>query len=203
MGIRTNITIILLSLGVLLAFLPERGKINLKEKPETLSAFISGEKGQISADQLAKMIADDDTTMRIIDLRSAEEYSHESLPGAINIPFDVLTGRDPSTCLLSGKGRNIFCSDSSFIASYALVIAVAAGYENSLVLSGGMKEWYRTVMNSSFTGERITPRENALFEARSRAKRKFISYNSLPDSLRFNFLGNSAGAAKKLDGGCE
>ena len=38
-------------------------------------------------------------------------------------------------------------------------------------MKGGLNEWFNTVMNSSFTGERISARENALFETRTRAKK--------------------------------
>ena len=41
-------------------------------------------------------------------------------------------------------------------------------------------------MNSTFTGERISARENALFETRTRARKMFTEINSLPDSLKMN-----------------
>jgi hypothetical protein len=58
-------------------------------------------------------------------------------------------------------------------------------------------------MNSSFTGEKITARENARFEARTRAKKMFTEMNSLPDSLKVKFFQTKHLTAKKLDGGCE
>jgi hypothetical protein len=58
-------------------------------------------------------------------------------------------------------------------------------------------------MNSSFSGERISARENALFETRTRAKKLFAEMNSLPDSLKMKYVNSKHLAAKKLDGGCE
>ena len=55
-------------------------------------------------------------------------------------------------------------------------------------MKGGLNEWFNTVMNSSFTGERISARENALFETRTRAKKMFTEMNSLPDSLKLKFI---------------
>lgn len=69
--------------------------------------------------------------------------------------------------------------------------------------SGGLNEWFNTVMNSSFTGERISVRENALFETRTRAKKMFTEINSLPDSLKLKFIKAKHISSKKLDGGCE
>jgi hypothetical protein len=70
-------------------------------------------------------------------------------------------------------------------------------------MKGGLNEWYNTVMNSTFRGEKISARENALFETRSMAKKMFIEMNSLPDSLKMKFIQSKHLAAKKLDGGCE
>jgi hypothetical protein len=58
-------------------------------------------------------------------------------------------------------------------------------------------------MNSSFSGERISARENALFETRTRARKLFTEINSLPDSLKLKFIEAKHIAAKKLDGDCE
>jgi hypothetical protein len=70
-------------------------------------------------------------------------------------------------------------------------------------MKGGLNEWFSTVMNSSFIGEKITARENALFETRTRAKKMFTEMNSLPDSLKLKFIRSNHIATKKLDGGCE
>ena len=67
-------------------------------------------------------------------------------------------------------------------------------YKNVFVMKGGLNEWFNTVMNSSFTGNKISARENALFETRLRAKNMFTEINSLPDSLKRKFFrlnGNS------------
>ena len=58
-------------------------------------------------------------------------------------------------------------------------------------------------MNSSFTGEKISARENALFETRTRAGKLFTEINRLPDSLKLKFIEAKHIAFKKLDGGCE
>jgi hypothetical protein len=58
-------------------------------------------------------------------------------------------------------------------------------------------------MNSSFSGDRISARENAIFEIRTKAKKLFAEINSLPDSLKLQFIESKKLEAKKLDGGCE
>ena len=66
-----------------------------------------------------------------------------------------------------------------------------------------MNEWFNTVINSHFSGERISVRENALFESRRIAGKMFNEFNSLPDSLKRIYYEARHVAAKKLDGGCE
>jgi hypothetical protein len=70
-------------------------------------------------------------------------------------------------------------------------------------MKGGLNEWFNVVMNSKFTGDKISARENALYETRTRAKKMFTEMNSLPDSLKLKFIMSKHLAAKKLDGGCE
>jgi len=98
---------------------------------------------------------------------------------------------------------NIFYSNSEAEQSFALVYARGLGYDNTFVMTGGTGGWMKTIMETKFSGERITARENALFETRRRAGEMFTTLNSLPDSLKAQFLESRKFSAKKLDGGCE
>ena len=91
----------------------------------------------------------------------------------------------------------------TFYSNYALVYARGLGYKNSFVMEGGLSEWFNTVMESKFTGERISARENALYETRTKAAQLFTQFNSMPDSLKAVFMAANKFSAKKLDGGCE
>ena len=57
-------------------------------------------------------------------------------------------------------------------------------------------------MLTKFEGEKITPRENALFENRYKARDIFTQINSLPDSLKTKFFDAKRLQRSKLDGGC-
>jgi rhodanese-related sulfurtransferase len=148
-------------------------------------------------------VASEDNTVQLIDLRPAVEFRAFNIPGAINVPYYEFLDQDPDRILNNGKTRNIFYSNGDLYSNYAMVIARGLKYKNTFVMKGGLNEWFSTVMNSSFTGERISARENALFETRMRAKKMFTEINSLPDSLKQKFIESKRLAAKKLDGGCE
>jgi rhodanese-related sulfurtransferase len=156
-----------------------------------------------SVDQVARFVVEEDSTVQIIDLRTPEEFRRLNIPGSINLPYNTLIERNPASILNNGKTRNIFYSNGDFDSNYALTIIRGLNIKNTYVMKGGLNEWYNTIMNSSFTGEKITAHENSLFETRTRAKRMFTEMNSLPDSLKAKFFQTKHLTAKKLDGGCE
>jgi len=200
---RNAISAILLSFGLILALLPLTSNRSFSGDPKEVLQKSGNDDRFFTADQVARLIVSEDSTIQIIDLRSPEEYLEMSLPGAINQPYDKILTKDPSY-IFGKKGiRTILYSNGDLNASYVLSIAEGLNFNNVYIMKGGLNEWFNTVMNSSFTGEKISARENALFETRTRAKRLFNDINSLPDSLKIKYLAARQGEAKKLDGGCE
>lgn len=203
MNIRGKFSVALLCLGFILALLPIAGNRSFIVKPKKLLTEVLDEKTYFTVDQVARFVISEDSTVQIIDLRSTEEFRTLSIPGSVNIPYNELLNNDASSSLNNGNIKNIFYSNGDFDSNYALVIAKGLNYKNTYVMKGGLNEWFNTVMNSNFTGERISARENALFETRTRARKMFTEINSLPDSLKLKFIEAKHISAKKLDGGCE
>jgi rhodanese-related sulfurtransferase len=203
MNPRTTISAILLSFGLMLALLPLTATRSFTGKPQTILEKSGNEERYLTPDQVARFIVAEDTTIQIIDLRSSEEYIAMSLPGSLNLPYTQMLTRDPAY-IFDKKGiKTILYSNGDLNASYALAIAEGLNFDNVYIMKGGLNEWFKTIINSSFTGEKISARENALFETRTRARRLFNELNSLPDSLKIKYLASKQGEAKKLDGGCE
>ena len=203
MNTREKFSIVLLCLGFILALLPLSGSRSFTVKPNELLSEVLDDKTYLTVDQVAKFIISEDSSVQIIDLRSPEEFKTVNIPGSINIPYSELLDNDSGNILNNGKTMNIFYSNGDFDSNYALSIARGLNFKNTYVMKGGLNEWFKTVMNSNFTGETITARENSLFEARTRAKKMFTEMNSLPDSLKLKFIQSKHIAVKKLDGGCE
>jgi rhodanese-related sulfurtransferase len=145
----------------------------------------------------------EDSTIQLIDLRSQAEFDSFSIPGSINIPYAQLLEYDLESYLNREKIRNIFYGNGDFHANYALVLARGLGYDNCYVMRGGLNLWYQSIMNSRFTGETISARENALYETRLKARKLFSDMNSMPDSMKVNYMKSKAIERKRLDGGCE
>ena len=203
MNTRQKLSAGLLSVGLMMAILSFNGNKSLIVRPSKVISAITSEERYFTVDQVARFIASGDSTIRLIDLRSPAEYKAFTLPGAINLPYTDLLSKDPSVYFGKDDIKNITFSNGDFFSGYALALAKGMNFRNVYVMKGGINEWFNTVMNSRFTGERITPAENALFEARTIAKRLFTEMNSMPDSLKAKLLASKKLEAKKLDGGCE
>ena len=193
----------LLCLGLILALLPLSANRSFTTKPQNLLAEVLDENTYLTVDQVARLIVSEDSTIQIIDIRSPEEFLAVNIPGSVNVPYDQFINNDPGWFLSNPDIKTILYSNGDFESNYALVIARGLKYKNIYVMKGGLNEWFNTVMNSRFTGERITARENALFETRTRAGKLFTEINSLPDSLKLKFMEARQIEATKLDGGCE
>lgn len=203
MSARIRISILLVGLGLITAFVPYKQNRANQLKPNELLEKSLDNQYMLSVDKVARYVIDEDSTVLIIDLRTPEEYKTFNIPGSINIPYKDLLHRDFGGYLDQHKVKNIFYSNGDILSMQAWTLCAGMGYENNFVMQGGMNEWYKTVMNSNFNGERISARENALFETRFKARKLFTEINSLPDSLKIRFVEAKRKKEKKLDGGCE
>jgi rhodanese-related sulfurtransferase len=203
MNARHVITIILLLLGGLLAVMPYPGKFSLNARPDQLLAESLDENSSFTADQVARFVVTEDSTIQLIDLRRPAEYRQFNIPGSISLPYEAFLESDPDPFLNKSGIRNVFYSNGDRNAAYALILARGLGYKNCFVLKGGLNAWYDSIMNSKFAGVSISARENALFETRMKAKRLFLEVNSMPDSMKHKYIASKRFDPKKLDGGCE
>jgi rhodanese-related sulfurtransferase len=203
MNTREKISVILMCLGIILALLPLTGSRSFIVKPQKVLAEALDEKSWFTVDQVARFVTSEDTSVLLIDLRSPAEFSELNIPGSVNIPYGQFIDIAPGTIPGTGNMKNILYSNGDIDANNAYVIAKGLKINNIYVMKGGLNEWFNTVINSRFTGERISARENALYENRKKAAIMFSEINSLPDSLKRRYYEARLVAAKKLDGGCE
>lgn len=200
---RKKLTILLLVLSLILALLPLSSNRSFTTRPEKLLSAILTPEATLSVDQVAKLIVFEDSTFQLIDLRTPGEYGKLNIPGSVNVPYSELISKDPDIYLNNKNIKNIFYSNGDIDANYALVYTRGLGYRNTYVMDGGLSEWLGTIIDTKFKGERISARENALFEIRSKAGKMFTEMNTLPDSLKLKYMESKKFSAKKLDGGCE
>ncbi len=198
---RVKISVLLVGLGVLLAFIPGGAGKSFRLRPAELVGKAAVD-NYFTVDEVARFVNTEDSTVQLIDVRSAAEFRFCNIPGSVNIPFENLTETGWESALNRENVRTIFYSNDDLLASMAQTIATGMGNENVFVMKGGLNEWFKTVMLSEFSGEKISARENALFENRFRARAAFNQMNSLPDSLKNKYFDAKRLQRKKLDGGC-
>ena len=203
MDVRIKYSVLLIGVGIILAFLPFNAAQTFQLKAdELLSQSVSGDM-YFSVDQVARFVNNEDSTVQIIDLRNAEQFRECNIPGSVNIPFSDLLNPLWEQTLNQREIKTIFYGNGDQTANYARTIVAGMGYSNSYVMKGGLNEWFKTVMMSQYFGEKITPAENARFENRLNARKIFTQINSLPDSLKTRFFDAKRLTQSKLDGGCE
>ena len=202
-SLRFQISAVLIIIAGFTMIMPHNSKSLGELDPDDLIKIIDSPEKFITVDEVALHIIREDSSIQLIDVRSQDQYMISHIPGAINIQLGSLITPEYAGYLEEPGMSTIFYSNGSILASEAYMITQQSGYSNSRIMKGGMNEWYNIVMNSEFTGEKITAAENAIFEARIRAKNYFTQMNSLPDSLKSAFLEVKMKKEAELVGGCE
>ncbi len=203
MNARIKISVLLVGMGIILAFLPFNASNSFRLKPDELLEKTNSEEMFFTVDQVARMVNNEDSTIQLIDLRDEDDYLVCNIPGSINIPFYDLLNPDWYGYFNQTDIKLIFYGNDDQISNVSWTIATGLGYRNCFVMKGGLNEWFKTVMLSEFSGDQITARENALFENRYRARKLFNEINSLPDSLKQQYFAAKRLKETQLDGGCE
>ena len=201
--VRFQVSVALVLLAGLIVLLPENrrsaGELSVPEMLEQMNSngFL------ISVDQVAKGLVLEDSTILLVDVRESDAFRQVHIPGAINIPVSDILNPDWYGYLNDPALTPVFYSNGSTLSGEAWMLCTQQGYTPGMIMLGGMNEWYRVVMESNFTGSRISASENALFEVRYRARDFFTRMNSMPDSMKTAFLEIKRKKEAELVGGCE
>lgn len=194
----------MLVLFATLAFImPDRHRSANELKPSEMIVLLNDPGRFLSCDQVAKFVVYEDTGVQLIDIREPEEYLDENIPGAINIPFKDILNPDWSGYLDDPEKMVILYSKNDILSSEAWMLGTQLGYPRIKIMKGGLELWNELIMESEFTGEHISPSENALFETRYRARGFYTSMNQLPDSLKKVYLSVKRKKEADLVGGCD
>ena len=101
------------------------------------SAGAGASDATITSDELAAIMAEGDANTFLIDVRRAEEYAAGAIPGAINIPYDVISGNLPTD---DRSARIIVYCASGRRSAIARATLVDLGFTN-VTDFGGVTNW--------------------------------------------------------------
>ena len=95
---------------------------------------------ELDPDALIGRQATGDPSLVILDVRSPEEYATGHVPGALNVPHDVLEARLESLPELRDRDVVVYCR-SGRRSALALEVLKRHGLSRLLHLSGDMDAW--------------------------------------------------------------
>lgn len=132
-----------LALGVLapLAGSPYRANHAAIDVP-ALARTVAREEDHVTALELAQWIKDRHPGLRVLDVRSLEEYERYHLPTAERLALDSL-----ATIPFHADDTLVLYSEGGAHAAQAWVFLRALGYRKVYFLRGGLYEWLEQVMN--------------------------------------------------------
>ena len=107
-----------------------------------LAADVEREADHVDALELAQWIRDGREGLRVIDVRSAEEFEEYHVPTAENLPLSALVEAD-----LPPKATIVLYSEGGPHAAQGWFFLRARGYRNVYFLRGGLYEWATEVMS--------------------------------------------------------
>ena len=108
MNARIKISLLLAGVGLILAFLPFNAAKSFQLKPTELLRVSLNSDMFFSVDEVARFVNNEDTSIQLIDLRSASEFMESNIPGSINIPFNDLLNPSWEGYLNQDKVRNVY-----------------------------------------------------------------------------------------------
>ncbi len=158
MKTRVIMAVIFVSLGLIVAFVPENTTHPYKLDAEKMLELVYERAQFYSPDEIADMIVNKDPELQLIDVRKEDEYEKFSLPGAINIPISDLLSDDWRDYLDQDVKINVFYSNGTVLANEAWMITRQLGYQNNYVMEGGLNYWAEVITNPT-PPKNVSPNE--------------------------------------------
>lgn len=141
--------------------------------PQLLLQSVAGKARYLTADQVTHRIIENDPTLLLIDLRSAEQFKVFALPGAIHIPLDSLLSQS-SMELFNQPGKDkVFYSGADLIAEKAWLLGTRYSMKRIYVLQGGLQEWYETIIKPANVSPTASNADLDLISFRNAARQYF------------------------------
>lgn len=144
---RTLLAIFIIPMGIIIAAVPQNKTKQYKLTADQLLGEVNTRSQYITPDAVADMIVKKDPVLRLIDVRSQDEFEKFSLPGAINIPATDLLSEQYGDLLNQDVKMNVFYSNGTLVANEVWMITRQLGYINNYVLEGGLNFWFDAFMN--------------------------------------------------------
>ena len=159
----------IIPMGLIIAAVPQNKTKPYKLTADELLAEAKTRTQYITPETVADMIVKKDPTLRIIDVRSQDEFEKFSLPGSLNIPISDLLSDKYTDILNQDVKMNVFYSNGSLTANEAWMVTRQLGYKNNYVLEGGLNYWFDAILNPQKPASTSSDEEFAKYDFRKSA----------------------------------
>jgi rhodanese-related sulfurtransferase len=163
------LAIVMLSLGLILSFVPKEAMKSEKVSQKQIISELKEKAYFITADALAAMLVEKDPTVKLVDVRDAFEFQKFSLPNATNLNIENIVSDEWSEFMNQDKYTIVIYSNGNVDAVEAWMLCRMKGYENIFVLQGGLNNWYETILNPQKPASTMADEELAKYEFRKAA----------------------------------
>lgn len=201
------LALIIIPLGIILAAVPADRVSQTRLTPEELLQEAGAGVQFITPDAIADMLVQKDPSLRLIDVRTPEEFDAYSMPGAVNVPLSNLLADEYKDILNQDAYVNVFYSNGSVYANQAWMITRQLGYENNFVLEGGLNYWFGNILSPQEPTQTSPDEEFARYDFRKSAAAALggggvVSTDAGSPAVKAAKPAVTAKAKKKPSGGC-
>ena len=134
---------------------------------DQLATMVRREDDHVTATELAGWIKDRRSGLRVVDVRSAEDYETFHIPTAERVTIDSLVSAH-----FSPSETIVLYSEGGPHAAQAWVFLRALGYEKVYFLRGGAYEWIEQIVSPTLPIG-ASPKESAAFDTTAALSRYF------------------------------
>ena len=201
------LALIIIPLGIIIAAVPADRVKHFRLTPDELLQEAGAGMQFISPDVVADMLVQKDPSLRLIDVRTPEEFDAYSMPNAINIPLSNILADEYTDILNQHNYVNVFYSNGSVYANQAWMITRQLGYDNNFVLEGGLNYWFGNILSPEAPSVTSPDEEFAKYDFRKSAAAALggggvVSTEAEAPAIKAVKPPVTARAKKKPAGGC-
>ena len=201
------LALFVIPLGIIIAAVPPDRVKHFRLTADELLQEAGAGVQFISPDVVADMLVQKDPSLRLIDVRTPEEFDAYHMDGAINIPLSSLLSDEYTDILHQDAYMNVFYSNGSVYANQAWMITRQLGYENNFVLEGGLNYWFGNILSPEAPSLTSPNEEFAKYDFRKSAAaalggRGVVATDNVAPAVKAVRPPVMSKAKKKPAGGC-
>ncbi len=201
------LALFVIPLGIIIAAVPPDRVKHFRLTADELLQEAGAGVQFVSPDVVADMLVQKDPSLRLIDVRTPEEYDSYHMEGAINIPLSSLLSDEYTDILNQEAYMNVFYSNGSVHANQAWMLTRQLGYENNFVLEGGLNYWFGNILSPQAPSQTSPDEEFAKYDFRKSAAAalgggSIVTTEGSGSAVKAAKPPVTSKAKKKASGGC-